>query len=195
MSRTKIEVRDPQIAERIKALRQYLGLSLKSFGEKIGYSPSQISRLETGETNPSETILGLICMAYGVREGYFEGEVPLQEAVETPHTTEEIRRGVAERLKNLRSEEGINRSELGRRVGISTQNICCIERGERELSRNYAEKIADYFSVGVEWLLTGDTKKKEFPVSDKLVEWLWANPAVRKELWERMGQEVLKPFT
>lgn len=96
--------------------------------------------------------------------------MPLASAVEKPLTTEEIRRGIAQRIKNLRSEEQLTQVELGRRVDIPSNNIACIERGERDLSVRYAKKIADYFGVGVEWLLTGNERKKEFPVSEGLVE-------------------------
>lgn len=70
---SKIDVAVPLIGKRIQSLRQYLNLSMRTFGERIGYSGTQISRLETGETKPSEEVLALISETYHVKPGYFEG--------------------------------------------------------------------------------------------------------------------------
>ena len=52
--------------ERIKTLRKTLGISQRDFGKKIGISDTAVSKLESGERNPSEQTLKSICREYNV---------------------------------------------------------------------------------------------------------------------------------
>ena len=52
--------------ERIKLLRNTLGLSQEAFGEKIGVTKASVSRLEKGERNPSEQTIKSICREFNV---------------------------------------------------------------------------------------------------------------------------------
>lgn len=56
--------------ERIKQLRQALGLSGEKFGEKIGLKRSSISQLETGTNRITEQVIQSICLAYNVNENW-----------------------------------------------------------------------------------------------------------------------------
>lgn len=52
--------------DRIKLLRNTLGLSQEAFGEKIGVTKASVSRLEKGERNPSEQTIKSICREFNV---------------------------------------------------------------------------------------------------------------------------------
>ena len=52
--------------DRIKSLRKTLGLSQREFGKKIGISDTAVSKLESGERNPSEQTLLSICREFNV---------------------------------------------------------------------------------------------------------------------------------
>lgn len=52
--------------ERIKILRKTLNISQRDFGKKIGISDTAVSKLESGERNPSEQTLKSICREYNV---------------------------------------------------------------------------------------------------------------------------------
>ena len=54
------------------------------------------------------------------------------------------------RLKEYRSSQGINQTELGKMVGVSRQTISLIERGDYSPSVTLALKIARIFQVSVE---------------------------------------------
>lgn len=56
------------IGERIKLLRDSLGLSMEAFGEKIGVTRSSIFKLEKSENSPAERTLKLICSVYNVND-------------------------------------------------------------------------------------------------------------------------------
>ena len=54
------------------------------------------------------------------------------------------------RLKEYRSSQGINQTELGKLAGVSRQTISLIERGDYSPSVTLALKIARIFQVNVE---------------------------------------------
>lgn len=58
------------------------------------------------------------------------------------------------RLREFRSQQGINQSDLGRLVGVSRQTISMIERGDYSPSVTLALKIARYFGATVEDIFT-----------------------------------------
>lgn len=52
--------------ERIKDVRNSLGLTLEKFGEKLGVTKTAISRLEKGERSLTEQMTKSICREFGV---------------------------------------------------------------------------------------------------------------------------------
>ena len=54
------------------------------------------------------------------------------------------------KLKEYRSELGINQTEMGKLAGVSRQTISLIERGDYSPSVTLALKIARIFQVSVE---------------------------------------------
>lgn len=57
-----------KVNERIKALRKKLKLSQEEFGKRIGVGKTSISKIETGENNPSDQTVMLICNEFNVNE-------------------------------------------------------------------------------------------------------------------------------
>lgn len=58
--------------ERIKEVRKVLNMTQTEFGERIGMTASGISRLESGDTNPIESTIKLICATYHVKRLWLE---------------------------------------------------------------------------------------------------------------------------
>lgn len=54
--------------ERIKELREYLGLSRAAFGEQLGVSGDVINNLERGRVEIKEDRIKLICSVFNVNE-------------------------------------------------------------------------------------------------------------------------------
>ena len=169
--------------ENIHELRMYLGLSLRAFGEPIGYTGMHISRFEKGVLSPDERAIQKICQVFRVDPEYFTGEMPVDQAVQK---VEVDTAGAGHRLNIARQEKSLSMLELSRRSGISQPQISMLESGKYQLRRKAAEKLAAALEVGVEWLLTGDEEKKDFPADKAMVNWLWQHPEVREELWKRM---------
>ena len=62
------------------------------------------------------------------------------------------------RLKELRAREGLNQTELAKRIGASRQTVSLMERGDYAPSVILAIKIAQVFQERVEdiFILEGD---------------------------------------
>ena len=54
--------------DRIKEIRIDNKLSMDKFGERIGITKASVSRIESGENNPSEQTIILICREFGINE-------------------------------------------------------------------------------------------------------------------------------
>ncbi|WP_029228402.1 helix-turn-helix domain-containing protein [Caldicellulosiruptor acetigenus] len=69
------------------------------------------------------------------------------------------------RLKELREEKNISRSDLAEILGVSTQTIANYENGHREPNFDTLLKIAEYFDVTVDYLIGNSdfrTREEEF---------------------------------
>ena len=70
------------MGEKIHELRMYLGLSLKAFGEPLGYTGTHISRFEKNVVIPDERVIQKICQVFQVAPSYFTGELSIEQAVQ-----------------------------------------------------------------------------------------------------------------
>ena len=61
------------------------------------------------------------------------------------------------RIKNLRTANGLKQIELCNEVYMSERNLRRIERGETPLTVESAVKLADFFHVGLNYLILGET--------------------------------------
>lgn len=57
---------------RIREVRQHEHLSMKSFGDRIGISSPSVSRIESGENNPSEQTIRAICSEFHISRLWLE---------------------------------------------------------------------------------------------------------------------------
>lgn len=71
------------MGERIKELRQALGLTQKEFGGRIGVKPNTIGTYEIGRNEPIDAVISLICREFNVSEHWLrtgEGEMFIQKS-------------------------------------------------------------------------------------------------------------------
>ncbi len=70
--------------KRIRSIRKDAGLSMEEFAKRIGITRSSISRIESGENNPSEQTIKLICKEFRVRYIWLtEGIEPMYEELDS----------------------------------------------------------------------------------------------------------------
>ncbi len=63
------------IGERIRAIRKDANLAQKEFGARLAITQSHISGIELGKFAPSDSLLRLICLEYGVNEGWLKNGI------------------------------------------------------------------------------------------------------------------------
>ena len=64
--------------ERIRFLREHLGLSQSSFGSSVGVKQNTVSSWEAGRITPNDSAILNICQTFGVREKWLRtGEEPM----------------------------------------------------------------------------------------------------------------------
>lgn len=66
------------LGDRIKVVRKHFSLNQSDFGKKIGIGIAAVSKLESGDNNPSEQTIRAICSEFCVRRDWLEsGEEPM----------------------------------------------------------------------------------------------------------------------
>ena len=58
-------------------------------------------------------------------------------------------------LKHLRESRGLLQKEVAKALGISPAAYSLYEKGQREPRFDFLQKIADYFGVSIDYLMTG----------------------------------------
>lgn len=90
--------------ERIKDVRNSLGLTLEKFGEKLGVTKTAISRIEKGERSLTEQMTKSICREFGVDYIWLttgEGEMFVDTDDDFIERIDRIMAGEDEARKNL----------------------------------------------------------------------------------------------
>ena len=173
--------------EKIKELRKLLNLSLVAFSKPLGCSPTHIKRMEVGTVIPDEEFISKLCEVYHISPAYFDGSVSIEEL--NIKDKEEEKKEIGKRLKQARKEKGMTLKELSLLASITDSQLSLTENGHYRLKENRAEDIAEALEVGVEWLLYGEERNKNFPADRKMMEWLKSHEEVREKIWEMMAKE------
>ncbi|MEV5972352.1 helix-turn-helix domain-containing protein [Streptomyces sp. NPDC051921] len=74
-ARSELDV-PPDVAPQLRALRRRRGLTLEAAAQRAGLSPAHLSRLETGNRQPSLPMLLALARIYGTTVSELLGEVP-----------------------------------------------------------------------------------------------------------------------
>lgn len=61
-------------------------------------------------------------------------------------------------LKKLRESKGLMQKDVAKDLGISPAAYSLYEKGQREPKFDFLEKIANYFDVSIDYLMTGEEK-------------------------------------
>ena len=74
------------------------------------------------------------------------------------------------RLRYLRTSEKLNQAEIAEKIGVARTTYAMYEQGNRQPDYNTLQKLADYYSVTIDYLLgrTDDPKGKEKKENDNL---------------------------
>lgn len=61
-----------------------------------------------------------------------------------------------DRLKQIRKDNKLSQSALGKMIGVSSSQIACYETGYREITERSLNGICRELNVNKDWLLTGE---------------------------------------
>ena len=185
-----------KISDRIQpnliTVKNTLSVSLRRIATATGKAVAVVNCYFNGKKNPPEDWINTFCAVYCVdkdwlingageeaREPVFTGQPALSVFLKSSQNA-------GDRVRAVRKEAGLTQTEFGKRIGISQHAVFDLEKDNTKLTPFSAGRIEDQFDIGADWLMFGDEGKKNFPVSDKLIKWLWKNEDVRERLWREM---------
>ena len=175
------------IALRLVELRNKLGMSRTSFAKSIGITETHMRRFETGVSVPKEKHINTICEKYHVNPAYFTGEIGIDEAItEMP---EDDRKNAGKRLKEIRLGMNMTAKEFSPLIDISHTHLFMLESGNTQMTETRANEIAEKLHVGVDWLLYGNKRAKDWPLDTEMVKWLKEHPEKRMIIEQWMEEE------
>lgn len=215
MPHKKVEKLSDNVIPNLRAVKAVLGLSSMRIAEATNKAPAVVGRYFRGEKNPPEDWINTFCAVYCVDKDWLINGTATEPTATEPTDKDRTREGIAgegveetrkpvfteepapslilkssqnagDRVREVRKEAGLTQTEFGKRIGISCINVYNIEKNTSNLTPFSAGRIEEQFNVGADWLMFGDEGKKNFPVSDKLIKWLWKNEDVRERLWREM---------
>jgi transcriptional regulator with XRE-family HTH domain len=76
---------------------------------------------------------------------------------------------IGKMIKELRTEKGVTQRELADYLGLTPKMVSFYEKGERFPPQDILNKLADYFSTTVDYIL-GRSDIRELPSNDELNE-------------------------
>ena len=75
---------------------------------------------------------------------------------------------IKDRIRQLRESSGLKVTELGKRIGITKSAISQIESGmTKEPKATHVHRLAVFFGVSTDWLITGRGSKKRVSLSEE----------------------------
>ena len=174
---------------RVKQIRNYLGLSQAQFALRIDRAPACISKIESGRNKSiSDETIDSICDAFGVSRDWLvsgSGEM-FSPGMEKSRADKE---GIGDRIKKARKDSGLTQEDLSRITGYSATHIHNVEAHKLNPSKNFVKKMSEKTGISYNWLLTGEGEEMAAvkPVDKKLINWLNAHTEVLNELRIRAG--------
>ena len=174
--------------EKVRQLRESLGLRRTEFGAKIGYSCERIQRIEDGIVSVGDELCEKICKEYKIDMEWWLSEENI-DVNSLRESEDELRRA---RLRQAYKDSGITHRELAKRSHTSVSALSEVMSGKKPLTISYAKKIEEPLGVGADWLLYGDEEAKEYPLTDAMMKYIKTHPEIRKEIKEKMDEEVIE---
>lgn len=74
------------------------------------------------------------------------------------------------RIAYLRNKRGISQEEFSKILKIGKSTLGMYETDKREPSNEMSVRIATYFDVSLDWLLTGNKKESDFTLPESVYE-------------------------
>lgn len=145
----------------IKKERMEKSISQETLGKAIGMSKANISKIESGQIDPSVETLAAIAKALGCNpvDFFHEGATRRED---TAAFWERVKSTCAK--KDIKQFDLYKASDLDPKVAFHWSNVCILPSTDAVL------KFAAYLDVDVYWLVYGDEIPNEAAMAKKLEE-------------------------
>ena len=137
------------INDRLKQLRESLGLSQAAFGQKIGLERSSMSAIEHNQRKLTPRSIRDVCREYNVSEEWLttgNGEMFREQTVCSTQ---------GERIRFLRKSLGLTQTQFGGKVALKQAVIGQIENNQSAATPRFIRDVCREYNVSEEWLTTG----------------------------------------
>ena len=201
------------LSQRIRMLRELLGLSQNEFASKINRTSNFIAQIESGRSNISEKTKISICTTYHINPDWLNnGTGEIFKPGFTPPPFDKA--GIPSRIKTVRQKLNMTQDEFAKMIDCSKSQLTSVEVGRVNPSNQWIAKLARSANVNISWLLSGKgdiftEKKLNEDNIDYIFQFISENPRFRHivseaisaytirqddTIWKRM-EETLKSDT
>jgi len=133
------------LSERLQQLREQLDMPQKELAALIGVSRSTLASWESGHRKPELAHMEAIGKIGNVSiDWLLGGSVKF-----------------ANQLRTLRNSRGLTQKDLAKLMSLSPSTVAMYETGDREPDFEVVTKIAQFFDVSTDFLLTGGTADRQ----------------------------------
>ncbi|KMK53848.1 HTH-type transcriptional regulator ImmR [Fructobacillus sp. EFB-N1] len=166
---------------RIRALRNEKGLTLKTLGEKVGLASNTLSQYETGKREPKLTTWKKLADIFNYPIPYIQGY---------PNTEQ------SNRIKLILASNDYDELSLSKKTNIPLEYIQRLEKGTANIVSAYILELSILFDLP-EWYLSGKINPEGVDPDDEEkdpeAEWFEDLPEEQKiEITEQTGETALK---
>lgn len=146
------------IAQRLKTLRDSLGLTQTDFAKIIGFSQGNVGDWERGIKKPTIPALLAISNEFNVSIDWLvKGETPSYSSM--IDFNDELK-DISERIKELRKGANLSQANFAKKIGFSQGNVGDWERGISKPTIPALIAISNEFHVSIDLLVKGESKIK-----------------------------------
>ncbi len=138
------------LGDKIKELRIKKGLTQQQLADATNISRSTIGMVESNRQQLSNDNLKILSEFFNVSIEYFDCYLEYADN-NIPMTT-------GDKIKTLRKKNRLTQVQLANKIGIAQSTLGMIETNKQDVGRKTLVKLADFFGVTVDYLLSDDEK-------------------------------------
>jgi len=159
------------LSQRIRNIREILGLSQNEFANKINRTSNFIAQIESGRSNISEKTKTAICSTYHINPDWINygiGDMFKADCAPPPFD----KAGIPSRIKAVRKKLNMTQDEFSKLIDCSKSQLTSVEVGRVNPSNQWLTKLSKTANINICWLLSGkgemfsDKKLNEHSMDD-----------------------------
>jgi phage repressor protein C with HTH and peptisase S24 domain/transcriptional regulator with XRE-family HTH domain len=150
---------DEDIIKRIREIMSFYSMNTSQFAEKTNINQANLSSMLNGKRVIGNGIINKICISFdNINKDWLlsgDGKMFREEVVRQESLFPELK-DIFDRIKELSIIKGVTMYTVSKDTGIPLSNLFHSKSDKYNgISPRYIEKLADYYNVNADWLLTG----------------------------------------